>query len=211
MGLREKRTEETKAMIIDAASELFALDGFDATSLRRIADKVGIKDPAILHHFPTKDALWEAVLAKSISPIVDLSLSLSDEDVEITRRVERILDGLIDFCQTNPRAARLVWLGILLRPDETRKVFEKMLSGVVASVMEAMELGIKKGKFRDDFTDLVAFLQCASALIFSSHAALPTLSSFWQPDQSQEETYQRIRTEIKRILRDISMPRKKGE
>ena len=48
--------------VIEAASRLFAARGFDATPLQDIADEVGVTKQAVLHHFPTKVALLEAVL-----------------------------------------------------------------------------------------------------------------------------------------------------
>lgn len=47
--------------IVDAAARLFALHGYDQTSLQRIADEVGYSKTGLLHRFPSKDALKVAV------------------------------------------------------------------------------------------------------------------------------------------------------
>lgn len=47
--------------VLDAALELFALQGFADTSLRDISQKSGVSHPLILHHFGTKEALYVAV------------------------------------------------------------------------------------------------------------------------------------------------------
>jgi AcrR family transcriptional regulator len=49
--------------ILDRAAALFARHGFEQTSLQAIADAVGLSKAGLLHHFPSKDALHEAVLA----------------------------------------------------------------------------------------------------------------------------------------------------
>lgn len=49
-----------RARIRDAAIERFAADGFAATSLKRIADDVGVSTPLVLHHFGSKDGLRAA-------------------------------------------------------------------------------------------------------------------------------------------------------
>jgi AcrR family transcriptional regulator len=49
--------------ILDRAAALFARHGFEHTSLQAVADAVGLSKAGLLHHFPSKDALHEAVLA----------------------------------------------------------------------------------------------------------------------------------------------------
>lgn len=54
---------DTRVRLIAAALELFAKNGFDATTMRDLAAFVGIKAPAIYNHFPSKEAvLSEALL-----------------------------------------------------------------------------------------------------------------------------------------------------
>src|ERR1044072_4109028 len=46
--------------ILDRAAELFAQHGFEQTSLRALAEAVGLSKAGLLHHFPSKDALYTA-------------------------------------------------------------------------------------------------------------------------------------------------------
>ena len=46
-----------------AALELLAADGAEALSMRRIADRVGIRAASIYKHFPNKDALEAAMIS----------------------------------------------------------------------------------------------------------------------------------------------------
>ena len=51
--------------ILDRAAALFARRGFSKTSVQDVADAVGLSKAGLLHHFPSKDALHEAVLAQA--------------------------------------------------------------------------------------------------------------------------------------------------
>ena len=51
--------------ILDRAAALFARRGFAKTSVQDVADAVSLSKAGLLHHFPSKDALHEAVLAQA--------------------------------------------------------------------------------------------------------------------------------------------------
>lgn len=52
--------------IIDAAIELFGSRGFKGTTIAAIAERVGLTDAGVLHHFPTKSVLIEAALERGL-------------------------------------------------------------------------------------------------------------------------------------------------
>ena len=55
---------ERRARIVADATELFAAEGYGDTSLRDIAEKVGVSKATLLHHYPSKEALLRAVLTE---------------------------------------------------------------------------------------------------------------------------------------------------
>jgi hypothetical protein len=56
-GLRERRRQQTRATIIEAAAELFAERGFDAVSVVEIAQRAGVVEKTVFNHFPVKEGL----------------------------------------------------------------------------------------------------------------------------------------------------------
>jgi len=70
---------DTKEQILDAAEELFADRGFDATSLRTITSKAGVNLAAIHYHYGSKEALIEAVLCRRLDDLNRERLELLDE------------------------------------------------------------------------------------------------------------------------------------
>ena len=55
-------TADRRAEILDAAVKVFSEAGFHGGSLREIAERVGLSQPGLLHHFANKEHLLEAVL-----------------------------------------------------------------------------------------------------------------------------------------------------
>lgn len=53
---------QTRERIIVAARDLFIRDGYEATTVRAIANECGMTDAAIYHHFPSKRALYDEIV-----------------------------------------------------------------------------------------------------------------------------------------------------
>jgi AcrR family transcriptional regulator len=58
------KAERTQAVILDAAESLFAESGYDAVSMRDVADSAGVPLGLINYHFGSKEKLFEAVIAR---------------------------------------------------------------------------------------------------------------------------------------------------
>ena len=56
------KQEDTKQKILDKALELFSARGYDPVSVDQIARAVGIKAPSLYNHFPSKQAIFDAIV-----------------------------------------------------------------------------------------------------------------------------------------------------
>jgi AcrR family transcriptional regulator len=87
--------------IVDRAAALFARHGFEQTSVQAVADAVGLSKAGLLHHFPSKEALHEAVLAQAAS----LGQRALDEvgDLPVgAERDRRAVEVLVDVALAHP-------------------------------------------------------------------------------------------------------------
>lgn len=57
--------QQIDAGILDRAAAIFARRGFAKTSVQDVADAVGLSKAGLLHHFPSKEQLHDAVVAQS--------------------------------------------------------------------------------------------------------------------------------------------------
>jgi AcrR family transcriptional regulator len=110
---RHRDAPSTRDAILDAAEHRFAVRGFAGVSVRQIAADAGLRNQASLyHHFKNKRAIYEAVLARGIAPIVALVTGdatgprpvspLSRADLEST------LDRVCDYLAAHPHLPRLI-------------------------------------------------------------------------------------------------------
>ncbi len=58
----QHRSEETRHSILEAATHLFSKSGYDATGVAEICQAAGVSKGAFYHHFPTKQAVFLALL-----------------------------------------------------------------------------------------------------------------------------------------------------
>jgi AcrR family transcriptional regulator len=58
----QQRSEETRGRILDAAIKRFSISGYDSASVDDICSQAGVSKGAFYHHFPTKQAVFLALL-----------------------------------------------------------------------------------------------------------------------------------------------------
>jgi AcrR family transcriptional regulator len=58
---------DTRARVLEVALELFAAQGLQQTSLRQIADRLGLTKPALYYHFASRDELVRSL----VQPLLD--------------------------------------------------------------------------------------------------------------------------------------------
>src|SRR5881296_4082765 len=63
---------QTREVILDTAEHLFAARGVDGVALRDLAREMHLTAPSLYNHFPSKQALYDAVLERGLRPIVEL-------------------------------------------------------------------------------------------------------------------------------------------
>lgn len=68
---RQRRVEHTRTLLLDAAEEVVARQGFGAAALEVIADAAGYTRGAIYSHFGTKEELFLAVMERQLQRFLD--------------------------------------------------------------------------------------------------------------------------------------------
>lgn len=116
---RRKRLspEERRAQIVAAARSLFAAEGTDNVSMRKIAKRVGITQAAIYQHFENKEAIFFVIIEGFFSDLLAALEAASAKEIEPLHRLRSAMRAYIEYG--------------LSRPEEYRLVFMTPMSGLV--------------------------------------------------------------------------------
>ena len=91
---------DTRQDILDASLVLFAEQGYDKTSLREIAEQVGVTKAALYYHFPSKEqilvALFEPVAAMQDQLLEDLRNDVLLDPATWVPALERVLGAILE-------------------------------------------------------------------------------------------------------------------
>jgi AcrR family transcriptional regulator len=155
---RFRNADESRARIVRAAVSEFAVSGYRGSSLGAIAERAGMSQSGLLHHFPTKEALLTAVIDGRTADHLDDYLAARAEDPELG-----FMTGMVRLMSrgaAEPDLTRLftVVIAEATAPDHpAHRWAVDRYAGVTANVADALRDAQRRGLLRADFdVDTVA-------------------------------------------------------
>ena len=98
------RGEQTRSAILQAAHDLFVEQGYHGTSMRQVAQRAGLALGGLYNHFPSKEAVFEAVFLAyhpyhEVLPYIQQAQGATFEEVvrAATARMVEVARGRPDF------------------------------------------------------------------------------------------------------------------
>src|SRR4051812_27771694 len=154
-GVRER--------IIEAASRLFRVHGYEATSLSDIGATVGLTAPALSYYFGSKaNLLLESIQGPLQQQIRICRAAIAGKAP--TAQLTAFVEALVTFLLELPYVAEVhgdsfVSIGVLAKalPDDQRAQVLALLKTPVQDVRTILTAGQKTGEFRDSDLTLTAF------------------------------------------------------
>ena len=178
---RHTESGDVRSRVLTAAMRLFAAHGFDGTALQDVASAVGVSKPAVLHHFPSKEALRDAVLQSLLEhwkeALPRLLLAASGEG-----RFDTVFGELLRFFGADPDRARVVLREALDRPEETRKILRGAVRPWLELVAGFVKSGVGAGKHHPD-VDAEAYVLIILQLVIAATASRDVLSAALPPER----------------------------
>ncbi|WP_026917302.1 TetR/AcrR family transcriptional regulator [Gordonia shandongensis] len=126
---QQDRSRATRERLLAATVELLATRGWAATTVARVAEEAGVSRGAAQHHFPTREALFHAVIEEMYETMTaEAAASIGDIPTG-PDRVAAVVDQAVSIYTGPPfKAALQVWaaaasdpaLGDVIRPLEAK-------------------------------------------------------------------------------------------
>jgi TetR/AcrR family transcriptional regulator len=142
-------SQERQASLITAAASLFAAKGFNGTTTKEIAKAAGVSEALVFKHFPTKRALYAAILAEKVT--VNELLEAVNESAK--KRDDRRVFTLIASFRIRPGAdstlLRLLLFSALEGHELSEIFFDKHHRVFYDHLATYIETRIAEGAFRE--------------------------------------------------------------
>jgi len=158
--MSSERKRDVRQELLDAATEEFARYGLDGARMHLIVERAGINERMIYHHFGSKVALYEAVLAHHFTA-PDLPTPSADTDAPGERFIS-MLTLLVQALLARPQ-----FLNLILHEAMSgwKHVPKASLVDIPSSVRSAFEAARRGGAIRKDCRFEVVYLAAMGALV----------------------------------------------
>ncbi len=162
MPLDEAGEKTTREKIFEASLDLFAQKGFDAVSMREIAEAVGIKKASLYSHFSSKDELLEKLIEYPTIRLTNVGPQDADTEKMITSMgVEGFMvmaSGVFNQWISSPEMEK-VWRIIcieLYHNKPMRKFYEKFTGEAIAFWSSNFSIMLKHKLIKPSDPDVLA-------------------------------------------------------
>lgn len=151
MARERKSAEERQAEIVQAALDLIGEAGAKDVTAQAIADRVGIAQPTVFRHFPTRDAIFRAAITFVSGQVFRILDSVHASGGGADVRLQTLLSRQLALISRNPGLPRLLFSDRLhLEDSSLKKAVQSVLERYIAHVQKVIEDGQREGIFGTD-------------------------------------------------------------
>lgn len=150
------RVKSRKEILYEESAKLFVAKGYSATSIRGIAEKVGIEPSSIYSHIKSKEDLLVKICMEAAHYFVDEMALIKVRDWSTFEKIDALIDLHIDAIEEAPTTVTVFTDEWKHLPGPVLEEFLAMRRGYEQDWISILENGIDKGEIREMNTQLMA-------------------------------------------------------
>ena len=166
---------DRRDLILERAADLFAKQGVSATTVREIAEAVGILSGSLYHHFASKDEIVDAIVASFMTDLVNRYDAVLATEPDPAARLRGLVLASIATSADHPHATEIYQNDArYLQAADGPTVVRQSARAVRNAWIKVLEEGAATGVFRDDVPVKVIYPLLRDGLWLTARWFVPT-------------------------------------
>jgi len=154
--------------ILTVAAGLFASKGVAATTVREIADEVGILSGSLYHHFESKEAMVDQILAPYLRDLRAAYAAVLATSADPRARLADLIVASLEVVEAHPHATEIYQSDVNYLSQFERFGYLREAAGEVRSAwLAVIGEGIAAGAFRADVEPSILYRLMRDAIWLS--------------------------------------------
>jgi TetR/AcrR family transcriptional regulator, cholesterol catabolism regulator len=144
--------------ILAAAAELFARKGVAATTVREIADQVGILSGSLYHHFDSKEAMVDEILSPYLKDLGEACSTVAARPADPRGKLRDLIAACLAVVEAHPHATEIYQSDVnYLAQFERFGYLTAAATQVRQAWLEVLNDGVQQGAFRPDLEPRIIY------------------------------------------------------
>lgn len=161
--------------ILAVAAGLFARKGVAATTVREIADEVGILSGSLYHHFDSKEAMVDEIMLPYLRDLGEANKVVLNSAADSRRKLHDLVAASLRVVEAHPHATEIYQSDVKYLSQFERFGYLTAAAGEVRKAwLEVLGDGVAQGVFRADLEPGIAYRLIRDAVWLSVRWFRPT-------------------------------------
>lgn len=191
------KPKSRKEIILDRAEQHFADHGFQGASLSAIARDSDVGNPGLLHHFPSKETLYRAVLEKQAGELMARMQRRVDAAASLQERLRAFVELQVEWMNARPTGFRLITRELLDNSERIELAQARPLEGFLQDSLALLADAQAAGLVRREIPAVVVLTIILGTLNYAKIVRPTFGKAFAEPALKSDTRW------MKAIARDV--------
>jgi AcrR family transcriptional regulator len=149
------------------AREVFSERGYERTTFREIAERIGLTRPAVNHYFPDKESLYQALFGSARDVVVQAAVARAGEQETLAGQLAAFLDAATQVDSKDRSFAKFMAASVLdgFRHPQLQDSARRQIDEVREFLRQALTAAVDRGEIPADI-DLPAVVEMLIAVLW---------------------------------------------